>query len=100
MKWKGYVGGALRFWLCCWDGWGLGYWVWFLVSWALALGVCWRVSDYALTDASSVLRFLWAVGWMSERLGPVRWVLAWVTALGFDEPESLILAQSERWRHA
>ena len=54
--------------------------------------------DYALTDASSVLWVLWPAGRMSERLGPVHWA-GWLSGW-FDEPESLILAQSERWRHA
>ena len=50
------------------------------------------------------------VGWLTEPLGLGLFVLDWVCLAGalvsagwaliWDEPESLILAQSERWRHA
>ena len=53
--------------------------------------------DYALTDVSKDM-FLGFRVWM-VLVGLVRYGLA-LMGLDYDEPESLILAQSERWRHA
>ena len=53
--------------------------------------------DYALTDVSKDM-FLGFRVWMFL-VGLVRYGLA-LMGLDCDEPESLILAQSERWRHA
>ena len=55
----------------------------------------WGVGVYVLIGQGDVV-----VGWCSSRCCPVfGWGDVWVGA-AFDEPESLILAQSERWRHA
>ena len=64
----------------------------FCVSW----GWGWCLADVSDLFAGLVwlwcwdLLFVWAawLSWVTEGLG------------GLDEPESLILAQSERWRHA
>ena len=62
------------------------------------LGRWWRIRFDAL-------RTLWRPGWfwlagLWLEFGSVRYVFWAGMPGGYDEPESLILAQSERWRHA
>ena len=69
---------------------------WVLVVWlglvALAADGC--VADGLCLFCVWFLSDAWALGW--RVFFGACWLGVWV----LDEPESLILAQSERWRHA
>ncbi len=113
--WKGYVGGVLG--AFTWFG---GCLVWWVTGWSgcfdLGLLVLLRALVSYLFDA---LRTLWVsvsgalilARWVGEPTGLGLFVAVAVSSCfgvvlpglgigGCDEPESLILAQSERWRHA
>ncbi len=82
---------------CCDGGWGLvgccmfaGLWtcdVWLMCIFVVFVDVSWIDALMKLGDACFLGVMLFYVCWSG--------VLLWI-----DEPESLILAQSERWRHA
>ena len=58
----------------------------------------WRWRDFRVVlGLAGGLLICWGWAWI-EREFRVEW--GWGYARWFDEPESLILAQSERWRHA
>jgi hypothetical protein len=67
------------------------------VGGVLAVDVAWALVWVMLMAGRFLLTvLLWC--WCFVVLGFVR---LWISVLGsMDEPESLILAQSERWRHA
>ena len=78
-----------------------------------AWGVGWRIFDCVerrdCVDGrfeKFVLGFLWDLATMGLGFCLLKVLLGWVLLMGAwlggigDEPESLILAQSERWRHA
>ncbi len=80
---------------------GGGYWG-FGSGCLITIGAFVDVSLTTLIDASSGSRVLWSVDWMIEWAGSSSLcaMRGFGCVLVYDEPESLILAQSERWRHA
>ncbi len=64
------------------------------------MSTCLAIDSVDMCFGYFAVRFLWAGWWVSWVCSS--WSVLGLVSLGWfmDEPESLILAQSERWRHA